>query len=200
MKSALLTACTFLVISSTVALSQSMVTNGLLLTNGSSTIKLSNPNTQGSFTLELPVIPDLAVGEQQELVLKIVGTENGPHMQFVPQTNASYDPSLSPNAPRIDITTRKLDATLKSTTVHTFAELDLPSVAPGSAFVLKINEPAIKAGAAISISPAGEMPTGLFPAFAWSPIDCVVMIKFMNMGPTAVDLTAMQFSIGAINP
>ncbi|MCO6466750.1 MAG: hypothetical protein J5I53_09055, partial [Bradyrhizobiaceae bacterium] len=82
MKSALLTACTLLVVSSTMALSQSMVTNGLVLTNSNSTIKLVNPNSDGSFTLTLPVMPALAVGEQQELVLKVVGTESGPQMQF----------------------------------------------------------------------------------------------------------------------
>lgn len=198
MKSALLTACTLLVVSSTMALSQSMVTNGLVLTNSNSTIKLVNPNSDGSFTLTLPVMPALAVGEQQELVLKVVGTESGPQMQFVPSTQATYDPLLSPSSTKIDLS--RTTPAQKQAVVHTFAELDLPSVAPGSAFVLKINEPSIKAGAAISISPAGEMPTGLFPAFAWAPIDCVVMIKFMNMGPTAVDLPAMQFSVGAINP
>ena len=176
---------------------QTVVTNGIILNNDKSNIRIVNPNTTGSFILQLPTIPALQPGEQQELVLRMTGSESGTQLSFEPQTSnlvAVPDQSLQ----RIDITTPRLSPLQK--VVLTYAEIDLPSVMAGEAFVVKLNEPTIKAGAAITISPAGEMPTGLFPAFAWCPIDCVVMVKFMNIGPTQVDLPAMQFAIGAINP
>lgn len=196
MKKNTITFClTFLCLTAIVS-AQTVVTNGLILNNDRSTIRVVNPNTTGSFILQLPVIPNLQPGEQQQLVLKMTGTENGTSLAFVPAENSAQPDVL---AQRVDVTSLS-PSPLTQKTVHTFAEIDLPSILPADGFVVKISNPAIKAGAAISVSPAAEMPTGLFPAFAWCPIDCVVMIKFMNIGPAQVDLPAMQFAIGAINP
>lgn len=190
--------CLFFVGLAPFAFSQALVTNGLVLGNSQgSSIMIVNPNTSGTFTLELPTIPHLQPGEQQELVLKVVGTEGAPRLTFAtPSTNAQA-PSLNHQQFQLDETPPK---SVRPKVVHAFAEIDLPPVTPQSSYVVKLDQPLVKAGAAISISPAAELPTGLYPAFAWSPIDCVVMVKFMNMGPPMVDLPAMQFSIGVINP
>ncbi len=185
-----------------VANAQRVVTTGLILSNGKSSIEVQNPNTSGNFILQLPEVPLLAPGETTLLQLRAVGTPNGALLSFdVPGstetltmngTGTVTPPLKSVNTDPVSAGTPKV--------VHTFTELDLPLIVPGSSFIAKVNVAGIVAGAAISVSPAGEMPGSLHPAYGWAPIDCVVLIKFTNNGTTPIDLEPMQFAVGAINP
>ena len=69
----------------------------------------------------------------------------------------------------------------------------------GTSQIVRLDVPGIKAGSAISVSPSEELPGMLAIAQATSPIDCVVIIKFINPGPF-VPGTTMQMSVGSITP
>ncbi|KAB2892552.1 MAG: hypothetical protein D8M52_05135 [Chlorobi bacterium] len=175
------------------ATAQRVVTSGIMLHNGSSIVEIRNPNTSGNFVLKLPEIPTLAPGQQMVLQLMAQGTDTGTVLSYdVPatsQTLSSADASVSPTSSQP-----------APSVIHALTELDLPVIEPTGSFIARVAVPGIRAGAAITVSPAGEMNSTLHPAYAWAPIDCVVMIKFMNSGNAPQDLEPMQFAVGGINP
>ncbi len=184
---------------------QKVTASGIVVANGNSTVTVENPNTSGIYVLRLPEVPALAPGESVVLQLRAVGTTNGAILTYESpgSTEAlTRQPSTlveHPAVVNIDEGTHAVNGHVAKV-VHTFTELDLPMIPPGGSFVVRVNMTGIRAGAAITVSPASEMAGSLHPAYAWAPIDCVVLVKFMNTGHTPADLEPMQFGIGAINP
>jgi hypothetical protein len=182
------------------------MTSGLVVANGNSTVTVENPNSTGTYVLRLPEVPQLQPGESMIMQLRAVGTPTGAILTFeVPGTTEALtrQPSNLVQQPvSVDAQQLAVDGVngRVAKVVHAFAELDLPLIPSGDGVVVRVNMPNIRAGAAITVSPAGEMAGGLHPAYGWAPIDCVVLIKFLNSGSTPADLEPMQFGIGAINP
>ncbi|NQW31075.1 MAG: hypothetical protein HQ472_11255 [Ignavibacteria bacterium] len=188
------------------ASAQGFVTHRLLLRNGGSTMSLVNPNEAGTFTFTFPTVTGLPIGTEKLFVLKAIGTAGGVEMQFV---DAAPSATIVRTLDSEDGSDRdiKSDGSLQTLVnsayqpvVHKFAEIDIPLMLPNTTFIAKVDMIGVKAGAAISISPATDMGGLTGPICAWAPIDCVVMIKFSNPGGEAVNPVGMQFAVGAINP
>jgi hypothetical protein len=179
---------------------QMVVAAGVMVSNQRSTVTIENPNTTGTYVVRLPEVPHLEPGETMLMQLRAVGTTNGAILTFeapgstVALTRQPMNQVEKP-APAPSSVNGRVDKV-----VHTFFELDIPVVPAGEGAVVRVSIPGVRAGAAITVSPAGEMVGSLHPAYAWAPIDCVVLIKFINGGSTPADLEPMQFGLGAINP
>ncbi len=195
-----------MVLSELSASAQGFVAHQLLLRNGGSTMSLVNPNEAGAFTFTFPTVTGLPIGAEKLFVLKAIGTESVVEMQFV-------DAAPSATVVRTLDTEDGSDGSIKrdgslqtivnsafQPIVHKFAEIDIPLMLPNTTFIAKVDMIGVKAGAAISISPATDMGGLTGPIYAWAPIDCVVMVKFSNPGSEAVNPIPMQFAVGAINP
>lgn len=188
------------------ASAQGFVAHRLLLRNGGSTMSLVNPNEAGTFTFTFPAVTGLSIGAEKLFVLKAIGTESGVEMQFVDAApSATIVRTLdtedgSDGSVKRDGSLQTMVNSAFQPIVHKFAEIDIPLMLPNTTFVAKIDMIGVKAGAAISISPATDMGGLTGPIYAWAPIDCVVMIKFSNPGTATIDPPGMQFAVGAINP
>lgn len=156
--------------------------------NGESTVSIINPNTQGSYTFLFPLIKPLDVGQAMPLRLYALGREGGQTL-FVWKTDSSALASDVQTGPKQDesVTSSK----------YAVVNVDIPAMMSGTAQVVRLDIPGIKAGSAISVSPSDELPGMLAIAHASAPIDCVVIIKFINPGPFVPGQT-MPMSIGAI--
>lgn len=186
--------------------SQGFGVSQLLIRNGASTMYVVNPNETGKFTFTLPEVTGLPIGAEKYLVMKAVGTANGIELKFEDAApSATIVRTLdtedgSDGSVKRDGSLQTMVNSAFQPIVHKFAEIDIPLMLPNTTFVAKVDMIGVKAGAAISISPATDMGGLTGPIYAWAPIDCVVMIKFSNPGSEAVNPIPMQFALGAINP
>lgn len=155
--------------------------------NGESCVTIANPNTSGQFLFLFPHMPQLKPGETLPLRLHAVGQEG--QTVFVWKLDQA--------------TTTKQDVVAggepaqTASVKHNSVVVDIPAMLSGTSQVIRIDIPGIKAGSAISVSPAEELPGMLAIAHASAPVDCVVIIKLINPGPFVPGMT-MPFSVGAI--
>ncbi|MBU3699778.1 MAG: hypothetical protein FGM33_07190 [Candidatus Kapabacteria bacterium] len=155
--------------------------------NGESCVTVANPNTSGQFLFLFPHMPQLKTGETLPLRLHAVGQEG--------QTVFVWKLDQAP-APKQDVVAGGEPAQTANVK-HNTVLVDIPAMLSGTSQIIRIDIPGIKAGSAVSASPAEELPGMLAIAHASAPVDCVVILKLINPGPFVPGMT-MSFSIGAI--
>jgi len=168
------------------------VGGGIGLSNGESNVTMLNPNQKGNFLFLFPQMTPMEPGKGLPMQLWAVGQDDG-------RTVFVWKEGLAPQqqASAGDANAKPRETT--SNIVYHVAEVSIPPMLSGTAQIVRLDVPGIKAGSAISVSPSEELPGMLAIAQATSPIDCVVIIKFINPGPF-VPGTTMQMSVGGITP
>ncbi len=155
--------------------------------NGESCVTIANPNATGSFLFLFPQMSQLKPGEILPLQLCAVGQQDQTALVW------RKDPNSQPQEPAVAGGEKLSTASVQ----HTTASVDVPAMLQGTSQVVRLDIPGIKAGSAISVSPSDELPGMLAIAHASAPIDCVVIIKFINPGPFVPGMT-MIMNVGAI--
>jgi hypothetical protein len=164
---------------------------GIGLSNGESQVTMFNPNQKGNFLFLFPQMTPLEQGKGLPLQLWAVGDADGKTV-FVWKEGTHAQPQVSTGAERKDA-----DQSSARASFHT-ASVSIPPMLSGTSQIVRLDIPGIKAGSAISISPSEELPGMLAIAQATSPIDCVVVIKFINPGPFVPGVT-MDMSVGVVS-
>lgn len=157
------------------------------LGNGESCITIANPNTTGNFLFLFPQMPQLKPGEHLPLRLHAVGQQD--------QTVLLW--KLDASAIQQEPVVAGGEKTTSAAVHHSSVSVDIPAMLSGTSQIIRIDVPGVKAGSAVSVSPAEELPGMLAIAQATAPIDCVVIIKLINPGPFVPGMT-MSMSVGAI--
>jgi hypothetical protein len=165
---------------------------GIGLSNGESQVTMFNPNQKGNFLFLFPQMTPLEQGKGLPLQLWAVGDADGKTV-FVWKEGTHAQQQVSTGAERKDA-----DQPTARASVYT-ASVSIPPMLSGTSQIVRLDIPGIKAGSAISISPSEELSGMLAIAQATSPIDCVVVIKFINPGPFVPGVT-MDMSVGVISP
>jgi hypothetical protein len=155
--------------------------------NGESCVTIANPNSAGQFLFLFPHMAPLKPGEQMPLRLHAVGQEG--QTVFVWKADA-------PSSPAPEVVAGGQQAST-ATVHHTVVPVEIPAMLANTSTVVRLDVPGIKAGSAVSVSPSEELPGMLAIAHASAPVDCVVIIKFINPGPFIPGLT-MPMSLGAV--
>jgi hypothetical protein len=163
---------------------------GIGLSNGESQVTMFNPNQKGNFLFLFPQMTPLEQGKGLPLQLWAIGDADGKTV-FVWKEGTHVQQQVSTGAERKDA-----DQSSARASFHT-ASVSIPPMLSGTSQIVRLDIPGIKAGSAISISPSEELPGMLSIAQATSPIDCVVIIKFINPGPFVPGVT-MDMSVGVI--
>lgn len=157
------------------------------LGNGESCVTIGNPNTTGNFLFLFPQMAQLKPGEVLPLQLCAVGQQD--HTALVWRQD--------PNSQRQDPVVAGGEKSSSAQVTYASVKVDIPAMLSGTSQIVRLDIPGVKAGAAVTVSPAEELPGMLCLAHASAPIDCVVIIKFINPGPFVPGMT-MQMSVGAI--
>lgn len=158
--------------------------------NGESTLSLVNPNPQGSFVFLFPAMKPLEAGQALPLQLIAVGKENGQTVFVWKADSLSTDVTAGPSTQQT--------VPNAATSQFVTSNVEIPPMMSGTSQIVRIDIPGIKAGSAISVSPSDELPGMLAIAHASAPIDCVVIIKFINPGPFIPGLS-LNMSFGAVS-
>jgi hypothetical protein len=166
------------------------VGGGIGLSNGASTLTMLNPNQKGDFLFLFPQMAPMESGKGLPLQLWAVGNDDG-------RTVFVWKAGATPSAPDQDVVAGGGTKATTATAHLTSAMVDVPAMLANTSTVVRLDVPGIKAGSAISISPSEELPGMLAIAHASAPVDCVVIIKFINPGPFVPGMT-MKMSVGAL--
>lgn len=158
--------------------------------NGESCVTLANPNTSGQFVFLFPHMKPLKAGENMPLRLHAMGQDG--NTIFVWKADERVD-----NADQDVVAGGEKAST--ATVQHVSVNVDVPAMLSGTSQIVRLDIPGVKAGSAVSVSPGEELPGMLAIAHASSPVDCVVIIKFINPGPFVPGAT-MAMSVGVIAP
>lgn len=158
------------------------------LGNGESCVTIGNPNTTGNFLFLFPQMAQLKPGEMLPLQLCAVGQQDQTVLVW------RQDPNLQRQEPAVAGGEKSATAAVH----HASLSVDIPAMLSGTSQIIRLDVPGVKAGSAISVSPAEELPGMLAIAQASAPIDCVVIIKLINPGPFVPGMT-MAMSVGAVN-
>lgn len=166
------------------------VGGGIGLSNGESNLTMLNPNQKGNFLFLFPQMTPMEPGKGLPLQLWAIGNNEG-------RTVFVWKEGVAPQQPASAGEGDAKQRESANNVVYHVTDVSIPPMLSGTSQIVRIDAPGIKAGSAISVSPSEELPGMLAIAQATSPIDCVVIIKFINPGPFVPGIT-MPMSVGGI--